>query len=126
MLFAVLSIFVGAALAPLVVRLLGRASGWVLGLLPLGVFAYFVQTLPEVTHGEALRHSYEWVPSLDAPLSFYLDGLSLLFALLVTGIGTLIVVYAGGYLAHHHQLGRFYTQLLSFMGAMLGLVVADN
>jgi multicomponent Na+:H+ antiporter subunit A len=126
MLLAVLSIFVGAALAPLVVRLLGRASGWVLALLPLGVFTYFAQTLPEVAHGETLRHVYEWVPSLDTPLSFYLDGLSLLFALLVTGIGTLIVVYAGGYLAHHHQLGRFYVQLLSFMGAMLGLVVADN
>ena len=44
----------------------------------------------------------------------------------MTGIGALIVVYAGGYLAHHEQLGRFYVQLLAFMGAMLGLVVADN
>lgn len=126
MLFAVLSIFAGAALAPLLVRALGRASGWVLGLLPLGVFAYFVQQVPTISHGETLRESYAWVPSLDMPLSFYLDGLSLLFALMVTGIGTLIVVYAGGYLAHHHQLGRFYTQLFAFMGAMLGLVVADN
>lgn len=126
MLLAVLSIFVGAALAPLVVRGLGRAAGWVLGLLPLGVFLYFAQTLPRIAHGETLRHSYEWLPSLEIPLSFYLDGLSLLFALLVTGIGTLIVVYAGGYLAHHEQLGRFYVQLLAFMGAMLGLVVADN
>jgi len=126
MLLAVLSIFAGAALAPLLVRLFGRASGWVLGLLPLGVFAFFVRQGPRVTHGEPLRHTHEWVPSLDIPLSFYLDGLSLLFALLVTGIGTLIVVYAGAYLAHHDQLGRFYVQLFSFMGAMLGLVVADN
>ena len=126
MLVAVLSIFVGAALAPLLVRLLGRAAGWVLGLLPLGVFVYFAQTLPQIADGESLRQTYEWLPSLETPLSFYLDGLSLLFALLVTGIGALIVVYAGGYLAHHHQLGRFYVQLLSFMGAMLGLVVADN
>ena len=126
MLLAVLSIFVGAALAPLVVRFLGDAAKWVLGLLPLGVFVYFAQTLPRIAHGETLRQSYEWVPSLDTPLSFYLDGLSLLFALLVTGIGTLIVVYAGGYLAHHEQLGRFYVQLLAFMGAMLGVVVADN
>jgi len=126
MLFAVLSIFVGAALAPLLVRWTGRAAGWVLGLLPLGVFAFFVRQVPRVAHGEALRTSYEWLPSFGIPLSFYLDGLSLLFALLVTGIGTLIVVYAGGYLAHHKHLGRFYVQLLSFMGAMLGLVVADN
>jgi multicomponent Na+:H+ antiporter subunit A len=126
MLLAVLSIFVGAALAPLVVRLLGRAAGWGLGLVPLGVFVFFAEKLPQIAHGETIRHVHEWLPSLNTPLSFYLDGLSLLFALLVTGIGTLIVVYAGGYLAHHEQLGRFYVQLLAFMGAMLGLVVADN
>jgi len=126
MLLAVLSIFVGAVLAPFLVRWTGRAAGWVLGLLPLGVFAFFVRQVPRVAHGEALRASYEWLPSLNASLSFYLDGLSLLFALLITGIGALIVVYAGGYLTHHDQLGRFYVQLLSFMGAMLGLVLADN
>ena len=126
MLLAVLSIFVGAALAPLLVRWTGRAAGWILGLLPLGVFVYFVRQVPEIAHGSPIRQSVEWLPSFNAPLSFYLDGLSLLFALLVTGIGTLIVVYAGGYLAHHEHLGRFYVQLLSFMGAMLGLVVADN
>ena len=126
MLLAVLSIFVGAALAPLVVRLLGQAAGWGLGLVPLGVFVFFAEKLPQIAHGETIRHVHEWLPSLNTPLSFYLDGLSLLFALLVTGIGTLIVVYAGGYLAHHEQLGRFYVQLLAFMGAMLGLVVADN
>ena len=126
MLLAVLSIFVGAALAPLVVRLLGRAAGWGLGLVPLGVFVFFAEKLPRIAHGETIRHVHEWLPSLNTPLSFYLDGLSLLFALLVTGIGALIVVYAGGYLAHHEQLGRFYVQLLAFMGAMLGLVVADN
>jgi len=126
MLLAVLSIFVGAAVAPLVVRATGRAAGWVLGLLPLFVFGFFVRKLPDVAHGETIRHAHEWVPTFNTPLSFYLDGLSLLFALLVTGIGTLIVVYAGGYMAHHEHLGRFYVQLLSFMGAMLGLVLADN
>lgn len=126
MLFAVLSIFVGAALAPLVVRWAREAAGWILAVLPLGVFVFFARKLPTVADGTPIRESLEWLPSLNVPLSFYLDGLSLLFALLVTGIGTLIVVYAGGYLAHHEQLGRFYVQLLSFMGAMLGLVVADN
>ena len=126
MLLAVLSIFVGAALAPLLVRWTGRTAGWVLGLLPLGVFVFFVRQLPAVAHGEMIRESYRWLPSFKTSLSFYLDGLSLLFALLITGIGTLIVVYAGGYLAHHEHLGRFYVQLLSFMGAMLGLVLADN
>ena len=126
MLLAVLSIFAVAALAPLVVRLLGRRAGWALGLVPLAVFGFFLRQWPAVTHGEPIREVHAWLPALDVPLSFYLDGLSLLFALLVTGIGALIVVYAGGYLAHNDELGRFFVQLLSFMGAMLGLVLADN
>ena len=125
MLLAVLSVFAVAALAPLVVRLLGRYAGWALGLLPLSLFAYFVRQLPAVSHDGPIREAHAWLPALDAPASFYLDGLSLLFALLVTGIGTLIVVYAGGYMAGS-DLGRFYVQLLGFMGAMLGLVLADN
>jgi multicomponent Na+:H+ antiporter subunit A len=66
------------------------------------------------------------VPSLDVSLSSYLDGLSLLFALLITVIGALVLVYAGGYLAGHAELGQFYALLLLFMGSMLGLVLADN
>ena len=126
MLLAVLSVFVVAALAPLAVRLLGRAAGWVLGLLPLSLFGYFVRMVPAVSHGEPIREAYTWMPAFDSPASFYLDGLSLLFALLVTGIGTLIVIYAGGYMAGSDEIGRFYVQLFGFMGAMLGLVLADN
>jgi multicomponent Na+:H+ antiporter subunit A len=59
-------------------------------------------------------------------LSLALDGLSLLFALLICGIGALVLIYAGGYLAGHARLGQFYAFLLLFMGAMLGLVLADN
>ena len=131
MLWTVLGIFALAAVAPLVVRLArgvgggGRAAGWVLGLLPAGLFAYFLRQAPAVAEG-AIEQSTPWVPGLGVELSFYLDGLGLLFALLITGIGTLIVVYAGGYLAHHDQLGRFYSQLLLFMGAMLGLTIADD
>ncbi|PEN12854.1 Na(+)/H(+) antiporter subunit A [Longibacter salinarum] len=126
MLLAVLSVFAAAAIAPLVVRLTRKASGWILATVPLGAFVYFLLQAGHVTHEGAIRQSTTWFPAYDLPLSFYLDGLSLLFALLVTGIGTLIVVYAGGYLKHSDELGRFYVQLLSFMGAMLGLVLADN
>jgi len=126
MLLAVLSVFAAAALAPLVVRLSRKASGWILATVPLGLFVYFVRQLPAISGEGPMRESTAWFPAYDIPLSFYLDGLSLLFALLVTGIGALIVVYAGGYLKHSEELVRFYVQLLSFMGAMLGLVLADN
>jgi multicomponent Na+:H+ antiporter subunit A len=60
------------------------------------------------------------VPSLGIALSFELDGLGLIVALLVSGIGTLIVVYAGGYLEGDPKLGRLYALLLAFMASMLG------
>ncbi|WP_022834534.1 putative monovalent cation/H+ antiporter subunit A [Salisaeta longa] len=126
MLWAVLAIFGGAVLAPLITRVARRQAGVVLALLPAAAFVFFVQQAPSIAAGAVVKEAYPWVPAYGLSLSFYLDGLSLLFALLVTGIGTLIVLYAGGYLAGNDELGRFYVQLLAFMGAMLGLVLADD
>ncbi|MEK8082681.1 hypothetical protein WOC68_00475 [Staphylococcus aureus] len=56
----------------------------------------------------------------------YLDGLGLLFSLLISGIGSLVVLYSIGYLSKSEQLGNFYCYLLLFMGAMLGVVLSDN
>ena len=67
-----------------------------------------------------------WAPSLGLSLSFHLDGLGLLFALLITGIGTLVVLYASAYLQNHPQAGRFYASLFAFMGSMLGVALSDN
>ena len=67
-----------------------------------------------------------WAPSLGLSLSFNLDGLGLLFALLITAIGTLVVLYASQYLEGHPQAGRFYASLFAFMGAMLGVALSDN
>jgi multicomponent Na+:H+ antiporter subunit A len=126
MVVAVMSCFVLAALAPPLHRLVQARVGWVLALLPAAVFAFFVGQLPALAEQGALLQVLPWVPGLAVNLTFYLDGLSLLFALLISGIGTLIVVYAGGYLKGHPQLGRFYLYLLLFMGSMLGVVLASN
>ena len=67
-----------------------------------------------------------WAPSLGLSLSFHFDGLSTLFALLITGVGTLIVPYASTYLGAHPYAGRFYVSLFAFMGSMLGVVLSDN
>lgn len=67
-----------------------------------------------------------WAPSLGLALSFNLDGLGLLFATLITGIGALVVLYASRYLAGHAHASRFYASLFAFMGAMLGVVLSDN
>ena len=69
---------------------------------------------------------YPWSPSLGIRFSFFLDGLSLLFAILISTVGAVVLIYSGGYLVGHPELGRFYAYLLMFMGSMLGLVLADN
>jgi multicomponent Na+:H+ antiporter subunit A len=76
--------------------------------------------------GQTFRAVFPWIPFLGINLTFLLDGLSLLFCLLITGIGTLVVIYSGGYLAGHPQLGRFYAYILMFMASMLGVVLSDN
>ena len=70
--------------------------------------------------------SVPWAPSLGLSLSFRLDGLSVLFATLITGIGTLVVLYAARYLEQHPHAGRFQVSLFAFMGSMLGVVLSDN
>lgn len=126
MLYVVLSLFVLACLAPLLHRYTGRHSGNLLALVPATLFSFFAAQLALVSQGEVLSQQWLWFPGMEIQLSFLLDGLSLLFALLITGIGTFILLYANRYLEGHPALGRFFLFLLTFMGAMLGLVLADN
>ncbi|MCE7040437.1 hydrogen gas-evolving membrane-bound hydrogenase subunit E [Dyadobacter sp. CY312] len=97
-----------------------------LSLLPAGLFAYFASHLSHIGAGNIIYESNKWVPSLGINLDFRLDGLSLLFSLLITGIGTLIFIYASSYLKGHQYLDRFYGYLCLFMSAMLGVVLSDN
>ncbi len=97
-----------------------------LALVPAVLFLYFLQRIPEVSAGRVLFESTPWVPALGVNLGFRLDGLSLLFALLITGIGTLIFIYASSYLKGDRYIDRFFGYLLLFMSSMLGLVLANN
>ena len=91
-----------------------------------GLFALFAQAIPPVAAGEALRFVWDWVPSLGISLSFLVDGLSLTFALLISGIGALVFLYASKYLQGHAHFARFMLFIVAFMASMLGLVLADN
>jgi len=124
MLWSVLLGFLFAPVAPLLYPHTKHILGWLIPLIPLALFGYFVSQINPITDGEIITESYEWVPSLGINLDFRLDGLSLIFALLITGVGTLVFTYAGGYL--HYRLGTFYLYLLMFMASMLGVVLADN
>ena len=76
--------------------------------------------IPVIAAGDTLRFVWEWVPSLGVNVSFYIDGLSLTFALLITGIGALVMLYSARYLAGHVHQARFSLYLTSFMLAMIG------
>ncbi|MFV0414940.1 MAG: putative monovalent cation/H+ antiporter subunit A [Chthoniobacterales bacterium] len=115
-----------AALAPTLHRFLRDASGWCFAAVPAGIFFYFGQKLLALSETGPTHESTPWIPSLGVELSFLYDGLSLLFVLLISGIGTLIFIYAGGYLKSYPQRGRFFCFLSLFMGAMLGVVTAEN
>src|SRR5690554_7599061 len=97
-----------------------------LSILPFKLFLYFLSFLPEVQNSGAVLLKNNWIPSMGVSLDFKLDGLSLLFSLLITGIGTLVFLYASSYLNRHIYLNRFYCYLTAFMGAMLGVVLSDN
>jgi multicomponent Na+:H+ antiporter subunit A len=118
--------FVAAMLAPLVHRLARPFAGWPLALVPAAIFLFLVSLVEQVAHHGPISARIDWVPAYGLDLSFLVDGLSLTFALTISGIGTLIVLYSGAYLKGHPHLGRFLGFLLAFMGAMLGLVLADN
>ncbi|KAB1112790.1 putative monovalent cation/H+ antiporter subunit A [Neorhizobium galegae] len=124
--FALFLPFVASVLAPFLTRLLGDRAAWVLALAPALAFVHFCTFLPEIAAGEVVTGGYAWAPSFNLSFSWFLDGLSLTFALLITGIGTLIVIYSGGYMKGHPDIGRFMAFILAFMGAMLGLVVSDS
>lgn len=123
---ALLLPFVGAVVAPAMTRFLGHNAAWVLALVPAAMFAHFVSLMSLVAGGGTASGSIAWAPSIGVDLSFYIDGLSLTFALLISGIGALIVLYSGGYLKGHARQGRFFSFILLFMGAMQGLVLADG
>lgn len=126
LILAVLSGFVLAIVAPLLHRLTREVTGWVLAALPFSLTLYFAALGLRVAGGEAIRESVRWVPSLGIDMAFSLDGLSLLFVLVISGIGALVLVFSGGYLHDHPELPSFYSYILAFMASMLGLVLSDD
>lgn len=123
---SLLIIYLMAALTPWLYSKYTARSSYLLALIPAGLTLWFAFQIPLIARGEILVHEYAWIPGLDISLTMVLDGLSLLFALLICGIGTFIILFAGSYLKGHESLARFMVILLAFMASMLGLVLADN
>ncbi|MCA3059672.1 MAG: monovalent cation/H+ antiporter subunit A, partial [Rhodocyclaceae bacterium] len=103
-----------------------RLSGWLAGGFTFGGCMLLMWAAGTVFDGDVVRWRVEWLPSLGVNFGLRLDGLALLFSLLILGIGLLVVLYSTYYLSPADSSPRFFSYLLVFMGAMLGVVLADN
>jgi multicomponent Na+:H+ antiporter subunit A len=125
---AIIAPFLMAILVPFLYKAFRSIhTGWFVLPLPIVLFIYFLQYLPLTREHNTVTKTMEWIPSLGMNFTAHVDGLGLLFALLITGIGSLVVLYSVYYLSKKkEQLHNFYVYLLLFMGAMLGVVLSDN
>nr|WP_238943171.1 Na+/H+ antiporter subunit A [Planococcus beijingensis] len=127
MIIAILIPFIATALIPLIHNRIGSLHiGWLVLLVPTALFIIFALQIPAISVGEVLNQTANWIPSLGINFTVYLDGLSLILALLITGMGSLVVLYSIYYLSPSDSFPHFYAYLLLFMGAMLGVVLSDN
>ncbi|MBD3664592.1 monovalent cation/H+ antiporter subunit A [Sulfitobacter sp. TSTF-M16] len=118
--------FLGALL-PGLMNGAGRAAcAGVTFTVSLAAFLGLMTNLPSVLAGEVVMARVDWMPVLGLNFTLMLDGLGFFFAMLILGIGLLIIAYARHYLARGDNMGEFFTYLLLFQGAMVGIVLSDN
>ncbi len=89
-------------------------------------FISLVFSSSQFSEGKPLLQQWQWVPEIGLNISLRLDGLAFIFALLITGIGTLICIYAFFYLSSKNSLGKLYSLLMLFMASMLGIGLSNN
>ena len=119
--------FVGALFTPWVCSRGRLWSAYVAGAFTAAALLALLPSAAQIMGtGQALIWSTAWIPAVGLELAFRLDGLGLLFALMILIIGLLVVLYARYYLAERDPMGRFYAYLLLFMGSMLGVVLSEN
>ena len=118
--------FAGSALAALLPAHARTTAASFAALVALACAVGVGFQFPEVRDGGVLRESWAWMPGLGIAFTLRLDGFAWMFAMLVTGIGTLVAVYARYYMSPADPVPRFFALFLAFMGAMLGVVLAGD
>lgn len=123
----ILTPFIVAALIPILYRYVSKKYiGWFVLSVPIFLFLLLTTYIPRIANGKTFTNMYEWIPTFNINFTTYIDGLSLIFSLLITGVGSLVILYSIFYLSVKESLHHFYCYLLLFMGAMLGVVFSDN
>ncbi|TMV09644.1 monovalent cation/H+ antiporter subunit A [Ruegeria sediminis] len=118
--------FLGAVFPALLIRAGRNAAASSAGLTSFLALVGLLVHIPAVMRGELVTAHFDWIPGLGLNAHFMLDGLGLLFASLILGIGLLIILYARFYLSREDPMGQFFSYLLLFQGAMVGIVLSDN
>lgn len=101
-------------------------TAWLAAAVTAASLVLLLMQAPAVMRGEVLYEFFPWVPEIGLNVGMRLDGLSLMFALLITGMGLLIILYAHFYLGKDDPVGKFFSMLMLFMAAMLGIALSDN
>jgi multicomponent K+:H+ antiporter subunit A len=125
-LIILLPLVAGTVLATVAARRGRNAAAWAVAAVTAAGLALALWEAPGVFSGRLVIAHWEWLSGMGFNLSFRLDGLGLLFTLLILGIGLLIILYARYYLSPGDPIGKFYAQLMLFMAAMLGIVLSEN
>jgi multicomponent Na+:H+ antiporter subunit A len=117
-----------AALTPLTVRVIGRDAGYLNAAVFLGLAGWLASSAGRVFDGVPVTTGFEWLPQAGLEVSFRMDGLGLLFALIVLGIGAAVMAYGARYFApgDPRKASRYLSLLTFFAASMLGLVLADD
>lgn len=118
--------FIGALIPGVMIRAGRNACATFAAVPPALALAILLVHAPTVFSGGVVQTQIDWLPQLGLSASFFLDGLGFLFACMILGVGLLIILYARFYLSGEDPMGQFYTYLLLFQGAMLGIVLSDN
>src|SRR3982750_797442 len=118
--------FAGSFIAALLRVNARNAEAWLAGAVALTAFCLIGAAYPNVTNGGVVGWRTDWVAELGLAFVLRLDGFAWAFAMLITGIGFLVVLYARYYMSPSDPVPRFFSLLLAFMGAMLGIVLSGN
>ncbi len=126
LLFAILTPFFGAALVARSARYGRTVTAWSTATVILTALLLLLPLMAQSLAGKTTIERLSWIPSAGLDLAFRMDGLGLLFVLLILLIGLLVILYAHYYLSERDSLSRLYAYLLLFMGSMLGVVLSEN
>ncbi len=118
--------FIGSLCAAFMPSNARNAEAWLAGLVALTCAVLVIDLYPQMMEDGGVRVVIPWAASLGLNFSLRMDGFAWLFALLVSSMGALVVLYARYYLSPEDPVPRFFSFFQAFMGAMLGVVLSGN